>query len=74
MADHDHEGQRALYGLCLDCAAAGDLKAAEGPPPAEQLPMIEEADQDPPPPAHLDPHDAARLGAQARRVIIPWRT
>lgn len=78
MADHDHQGSIDLYGLCLVCARRGDLQAAEGPPPADQLTMLE-ADRDPPPPAHLSPDDAARLGGQARRVITlmvdgTWRT
>lgn len=80
MADHDHEGEIERYGRCLTCTDRGlGRSVAVGPAPGEQLSLIGTPDPDPPAPSHLPPEHAARLGKQARRVIVlmvdgEWRT
>lgn len=70
MADHPHELEKETYGRCLTCTDRGlGRKVAMGPAPGEQQTLIAEPDRDPPAPTHLPAADAARLGAQLRRVI-----
>lgn len=80
MADHPHDDEIERFGRCLTCTDRGlGRKVATGPAPGEQQTLIAEPDRDPPAPAHLPAADAARLGAQLRRVIAcmsdgEWRT
>lgn len=78
MNDHDHDGERARYGMCLSCASAGHTAEAERPSPAQQLTLpdpVPEFDGD----TYDHERDHLRLSGQAQRVVDlisdgEWRT